>query len=39
MGDLIKVSESANLFFPLHPGDEGAQIGRLIATHAAEVKK
>ncbi|RLG03223.1 MAG: FAD-binding oxidoreductase, partial [Thaumarchaeota archaeon] len=25
--DLIEAAEKAGLFFPLHPGDEGAQIG------------
>ncbi|MEM3194389.1 MAG: FAD-binding oxidoreductase, partial [Candidatus Bathyarchaeia archaeon] len=34
LGDLIKAAESAGLFFPPHPGDEGAQIGGLIATNA-----
>ncbi|MBS7607464.1 MAG: FAD-binding oxidoreductase [Thermoproteota archaeon] len=34
LGDLIKVAENAGLFFPPHPGDEGAQIGGLIATNA-----
>ena len=31
---LITAAESANLCFPLHPGDENAQIGGLIATNA-----
>ncbi|MBS7625340.1 MAG: FAD-binding oxidoreductase [Candidatus Bathyarchaeia archaeon] len=34
LGDLIKAAEDAGLFFPPHPGDEGAQIGGLIATNA-----
>jgi glycolate oxidase len=34
LGDLIKAAEDADLFFPPHPGDEGAQIGGLIATNA-----
>ncbi|MEM1506902.1 MAG: FAD-binding oxidoreductase [Candidatus Bathyarchaeia archaeon] len=34
LGDLIKAAEEAGLFFPPHPGDEGAQIGGLIATNA-----
>ena len=32
--DLIKAAEGAGLFFPPHPGDEGAQIGGLIACNA-----
>ncbi|MCW4026918.1 MAG: FAD-binding oxidoreductase, partial [Candidatus Bathyarchaeota archaeon] len=38
LADLIKASGDANLFFPLHPGDEGAQIGGLIATNAGGVR-
>ena len=34
LGELIKAAEDADLFFPPHPGDEGAQIGGLIATNA-----
>jgi glycolate oxidase len=34
LGDLIKAAEDKELFFPPHPGDEGAQIGGLIATNA-----
>ncbi len=32
--DLIDAAEKAGLSFPLHPGDEGAQIGGLIACNA-----
>ncbi|MCS7120755.1 MAG: FAD-binding oxidoreductase [Nitrososphaerota archaeon] len=38
LGDLIRASETAGLFFPPHPGDEGAQIGGLIATNAGGVR-
>ncbi len=38
LGDLTKASVDARLFFPLHPGDEGAQIGGLIATNAGGVR-
>jgi glycolate oxidase len=38
LGDLIKASSDSGLFFPLHPGDEGAQIGGLIATNAGGVR-
>ena len=38
LGDLMKASVDAGLFFPLHPGDEGAQIGGLIATNAGGVR-
>jgi len=38
LGDLIRAAEDANLFFPPHPGDEGAQIGGLIATNAGGVR-
>jgi len=31
---LIKEAEAAGLFFPLHPGDEGAQVGGLVACNA-----
>ncbi len=31
---LIKAVEDADLFFPLHPGDEGAQVGGFIACNA-----
>jgi len=32
--DLIEAADRAGLSFPLHPGDEGAQIGGLIACNA-----
>ncbi|MEM1674194.1 MAG: FAD-binding oxidoreductase [Candidatus Bathyarchaeia archaeon] len=38
LSDLIRAAESAGLFFPPHPGDEGAQIGGLIATNAGGVR-
>jgi len=38
LGDLIKAADEADLFFPLHPGDEGAQIGGLISTNAGGVR-
>jgi len=38
LGDLIKAADAAGLFFPPHPGDEGAQIGGLIATNAGGVR-
>jgi glycolate oxidase len=38
LGDLFKASDKAGLFFPPHPGDEGAQIGGLIATNAGGVR-
>jgi glycolate oxidase len=34
LGDLIKAADGANLFFPPHPGDEGAQLGGLVACNA-----
>jgi len=34
LGDLINAARNAGLSFPLHPGDEGAQIGGLIACNA-----
>ncbi|RLI26923.1 MAG: FAD-binding oxidoreductase [Candidatus Hecatellales archaeon] len=36
--ELIKASEEAGLFFPLHPGDETAHIGGLAATNAGGVR-
>ncbi|MCD6312960.1 MAG: FAD-binding oxidoreductase [Thaumarchaeota archaeon] len=38
LADLIRAAEKAGLFFPLHPGDEGAQIGGLIACNAGGVR-
>jgi len=38
LADLIKAAEEADLFFPLHPGDEAAQIGGLISTNAGGVR-
>ena len=34
LGDLISAAEEAGLSFPLHPGDEGAFVGGLVATNA-----
>jgi len=38
LGDLIRAAEGAGLFFPPRPGDEGAQIGGLIATNAGGMR-
>ncbi len=38
LADLIKAADEADLFFPLHPGDEGAQIGGLVSTNAGGVR-
>jgi len=38
LAELIEAAEKAGLFFPLHPGDEGAQIGGLIACNAGGVR-
>jgi len=38
LADLIKAADDADLFFPLHPGDEGAQIGGLVSTNAGGVR-
>jgi len=38
LGDLIKAVEDAGMFFPPHPGDEGAHVGGLIATNAGGVR-
>jgi len=38
LADLIKAADDNDLFFPLHPGDEGAQIGGLISTNAGGVR-
>jgi len=34
LGELLQAAEKADLFFPAHPGDEGAQVGGLIACNA-----
>lgn len=34
LGGLLKAAEEAGLSFPPHPGDEGAQIGGLVACNA-----
>jgi len=34
LGDLLKAVEAENLLFPPHPGDEGAQVGGLVACNA-----
>jgi len=34
LGTLIEKAEEAGLFFPAHPGDEGAHIGGLVACNA-----
>ena len=34
LGDLIKAVDSSGMFFPPHPGDEGAQLGGLVACNA-----
>ncbi len=33
-GQMLQVVEGAGLFFPPHPGDEGAQLGGLVALNA-----
>jgi len=33
-GNMLKVVEEASLFFPPHPGDEGAHVGGLVACNA-----
>ena len=35
LGDLIKAVEDVGLFYPPHPGDEGAQVGGVVACNAA----
>jgi glycolate oxidase len=35
LGDLIKAVEDVDLFYPPHPGDEGAQVGGVVACNAA----
>jgi len=34
LGEVIKAADEADLSFPLHPGDEGAYVGGLVATNA-----
>ncbi|MFW6150030.1 MAG: FAD-binding oxidoreductase [Chloroflexota bacterium] len=34
LGDLLQAVEGADLLFPPHPGDEGAQVGGLVACNA-----
>ncbi len=34
LGEIIKAADSAGLFFPPHPGDEGAQAGGMVALNA-----
>ena len=34
LGDIIKAADKAGLFFPPHPGDEGAQAGGMVALNA-----
>ncbi len=31
LGDILKAADNAGLFFPPHPGDEGAQAGGMVA--------
>lgn len=39
LGDLIeRFKAHKSLFFPIHPGDEGAQIGGMVATNAGGVR-
>jgi glycolate oxidase len=39
LADLLEVLENeSKLFFPIHPGDEGAQIGGMVATNAGGTK-
>lgn len=38
LGELINTLKDAGMFFHLHPGDEGAQLGGLIATNAGGVR-
>lgn len=35
---LLSAVDDAGLFFPLHPGDEGAQVGGLVACNAGGVR-
>jgi len=34
LADILKAADSAGLFFPPHPGDEGAQAGGMVALNA-----
>ena len=34
LGDILKAADNAGLFFPPHPGDEGAQAGGMVALNA-----
>ncbi|MEA3253489.1 MAG: FAD-linked oxidase C-terminal domain-containing protein [Chloroflexota bacterium] len=34
LGDLLKAVEDADMLFPPHPGDEGAQVGGVVACNA-----
>jgi len=36
--ELLKAVEDADLFFPPHPGDEGAQVGGVVACNAGGVR-
>ena len=38
LGAMLKAVEDADLFFPPHPGDEGAQVGGLVACNAGGVR-
>jgi glycolate oxidase len=39
LGDLIEaMRRNEHLFFPLHPGDEGAQVGGMVAMNAGGVR-
>ncbi|MFP4017020.1 MAG: FAD-binding oxidoreductase [Halanaerobiales bacterium] len=39
LGDLIeKLKENDNLYFPLHPGDEGAHVGGMVSMNAGGVR-
>ncbi|MFW6151077.1 MAG: FAD-binding oxidoreductase [Chloroflexota bacterium] len=38
LGELLKAAESEGLLFPPHPGDEGAQLGGLVACNAGGVR-
>lgn len=38
LGELLKAVEDADMLFPPHPGDEGAQVGGLVACNAGGVR-